>query len=313
VFDLRYHVASLAAVFIALAVGILLGVAISGNLSEAQTSFERAEISRLNEELSEERALSDAVGRRGDAATELLEQAYPALMANRLAGLDFALLFLGPVQGDVRSAIERTLGDAGAGSPVRVIAIDTPVDVRRLDDELSSDEELASYRDERGNFVDLGEALGRELVEGGETPLWTILSNELVEERSGTSSLAADGAIVVRSWSPPEEEEEEDAAAAADMAREVRATSSLFDGLLAGLAGSDLAVIGAETTTSLDSAVDVYRRHGLSSVDNVDTLAGRLALALLLAGGEPGHYGLKDSAEDGFAPPIEPVFADPGE
>jgi hypothetical protein len=307
VFDLRYHVASLAAVFIALAVGILLGVAISGNLSDAQTSFERSEISRLNEELSKERALADAVGRRGDAATALLEQAYPALMGERLAGLDFAILFLGPVQGDVRSAVERTLVDASAGAPVRVIAIETPVDVRALDEELSSDEELASYRDERGNFVDLGEALGRELLEGGETPLWTTLSNELVEERSGTSSLAADGAIVVRSWSPREEEGEEDSAG------RVRATSSLFDGLLTGLAGSDLAVIGVEATTSRDSAVDVYRRHGVSSVDNVDTLAGRLALAILLAGGQPGHYGLKDSAEDGFAPQIEPVVSDPGE
>jgi hypothetical protein len=306
VFDLRYHVASLAAVFIALAVGILLGVAISGNLSDAQTSFERAEISRLSEELSKERALADAVGRRGDAATELLEQAYPALMGERLAGLDFAILFLGPVQGDIRSAVERTLADAGAGNPVRVIAIDAPVDFRRLDDELSGDEELASYRDERGNFVDLGEALGRELLEGGETPLWTTLSNELVEERSGTSSLAADGAIVVRSWSPPEEEAE-------DAPMQVRATSSLFDGLLAGLAGSDLAVIGVEATTSRDSTVGVYKRHGVSSVDNVDTLAGRLALAILLAGGQPGHYGLKDSAEDGFAPRIEPVVTDPGE
>jgi hypothetical protein len=306
VFDLRYHVASLAAVFIALAVGILLGVAISGNLSDAQTSFERAEISRLNEELSKERALADAVGRRGDASTELLEQAYPALMGERLAGFDLAILFLGPVEGDVRSAVERTLADASAGSPVRVIAIDTPVDFLGLDDELSSDEELASYRDERGNFVDLGEALGRELLEGGETPLWTTLSNELVEERSGTSSLAADGAIVVRSWRPPEE-------GAEDATRQVRATSSLFDGLLTGLAGSDLAVVGVETTTSRDSAVDVYRRHGVSSVDNVDTLAGRLALAILLAGGQPGHYGLKDSAENGFAPPIEPVVSDPGE
>jgi hypothetical protein len=281
-------------------------VAISGNLSDAQTSFERAEISRLSEELSKERALADAVGRRGDAATELLEQAYPALMGERLAGLDFAILFLGPVQGDIRSAVERTLADAGAGNPVRVIAIDAPVDFRRLDDELSGDEELASYRDERGNFVDLGEALGRELLEGGETPLWTTLSNELVEERSGTSSLAADGAIVVRSWSPPEEEAE-------DAPMQVRATSSLFDGLLAGLAGSDLAVIGVEATTSRDSTVGVYKRHGVSSVDNVDTLAGRLALAILLAGGQPGHYGLKDSAEDGFAPRIEPVVTDPGE
>jgi hypothetical protein len=34
---------------------------------------------------------------------------------------------------------------------------------------------------------------------------------------------------------------------------------------------------------------------------------GRLTLALLLAGGQPGHYGLSESASDGVTPPIEPV------
>jgi len=46
-FDLRYHLASLAAVFIALAVGILLGVAISGKLSAADTIGEAHAASRM--------------------------------------------------------------------------------------------------------------------------------------------------------------------------------------------------------------------------------------------------------------------------
>jgi hypothetical protein len=47
----------------------------------------------------------------------------------------------------------------------------------------------------------------------------------------------------------------------------------------------------------------------VSSVDDVETLAGRVALALVLAGGGPGpgHYGVKDSASDGVAPPLESV------
>ena len=52
-FDLRYHLASLAAVFIALAVGILLGVAISGKLSAADNRFAHDRIDQLNEELQQ--------------------------------------------------------------------------------------------------------------------------------------------------------------------------------------------------------------------------------------------------------------------
>jgi hypothetical protein len=64
--------------------------------------------------------------------------------------------------------------------------------------------------------------------------------------------------------------------------------------------------IGAETDLAL------FRQQGVSSVDDVDTLAGRLALALLLQGAQPGHYGVKDSATDGVAPPIEPVTTTTG-
>ncbi len=39
----------------------------------------------------------------------------------------------------------------------------------------------------------------------------------------------------------------------------------------------------------------------------METLAGHVALALLLAGGAPGHYGVKDSASDGVAPAVDSV------
>ena len=60
-------------------------------------------------------------------------------------------------------------------------------------------------------------------------------------------------------------------------------------------------------TSEQNSAIDLYRRQGISSIDDVEALAGRVALALLLAGGEPGHYGVKDSASDGVAPPVDSV------
>ena len=41
-FDLRYHVASLAAVFLALVIGILVGVAMSGKVDDAEIRLEPA-------------------------------------------------------------------------------------------------------------------------------------------------------------------------------------------------------------------------------------------------------------------------------
>src|SRR5215208_8002868 len=76
-FDLRYHLASLAAVFIALAVGILLGVAISGKLSAADNRFAHDRIDQLSEQLQQANARADIVGRRNQAAEDLLEISYP--------------------------------------------------------------------------------------------------------------------------------------------------------------------------------------------------------------------------------------------
>jgi Copper transport outer membrane protein, MctB len=298
-FTWRYHVASLAAVFLALAVGVLLGVAVSGKVSDATESLNAAERDRLGQDLQEANESLDLANRRRETAEALIESAYPALMDRRLEGRRFTVVFLGPVQGDIRTAIERTLADAGSGSPGQLIAIDMPIDAQELDDALNGDEELAAYANQDDNFTELGQALGRELFVAEETTLWSSLTRQLVEERAGTASLAVEGAVVVRSWQPPANADDE----------ETRATETLVAGLLEGLTGSGFPVVGVESLAVLgeESQIDLYRERGISSVDNVDTLAGRLALAVLLAGGQPGHYGLKDTATDGVAPPIEPV------
>ena len=304
-FDFRYHLVSLAAVFIALAVGILLGAAISGKLGDAENALMKDRVKSLSDQLTQERSRSDIVERRSEAAQELLGDAYPALMANRLEGEGFAVLFLGPVDGSVRSAVERALADANAGSPVRLVALDTPVDPKDLDAELQGNQLLARYAQGGDDFGALGEALGRELIEGNETPLWTTLSSRLIEERSGTTSTPVDGAIVVQTWHAP------DSPGDADEQSSTRGTESLFEGLVRGLESTGLPVVGVESTGA-EADLALFRQQGVSSVDDVDTLAGRLALALLLEGAQPGHYGVKDSATDGVAPPIEPVTTTTG-
>jgi Copper transport outer membrane protein, MctB len=304
-FDLRYHLASLAAVFIALAVGILLGVAISGKLSEADNAIAHDRIDQLNGQLQQANQRADIIARRNLAAEQLLEISYPELMQSRLDGKNIGVLFVGPVDGSVRSAIERTLSDSGSGSPVRLVAVDTPVDAKDLDSALNGDQTLAQYAQGGDDFASLGDALGRELADGGGMSMWSTLSSKLVEERSGASSPPLDGVVVVRTWAPPED-------ATAEQTAQAYPTGTLLDGLLGGLQHSGIPVVGVETTSAQQSAIDLYRTQGVSSVDDVETLAGRVALAFLLAGGEPGHYGVKDSASDGVAPPVDSVPV-PGE
>ena len=288
-FDLRYHVASLAAVFLALLIGILVGVGISGKADEARNDELRREIADLRGQL-ESAADSRAGLRRAHEADEAFaNDVYPVLIENRLRGKRIALLFIGSVDA---GHVQRALEDAG-GSRVRMRALRVPVKPDELDQALVRRAELAEYQGE-DRLDDLGRVLADELVTGGDTPAWDALTPNLVEEKTGTFRRPADGVVVVRTAKP-----------------QGGATARFLGGLYAGLADSAVPAIGVETVTENPSAVGVWGRAGLSSVDNIDTAAGRLALALLLAGEEGGQYGIKDSAGD-VLPPIESLPAEAG-
>jgi hypothetical protein len=304
-FDLRYHVASLAAVFIALAVGVVIGVAIAsgGGVEDTTRSLQQDRINQLNRQLEDARGQAEDVAAENEAIRDLMDEAYPLLMAGRLADRECGVLFLGPIDGSIRSDIVRTLRDAEAanlGEPTRLVALDLPADSTGLTAALANDPALAVYAGE-GRTLDLGQALGAEFVEGGATPLWDVVSGALVQEESGDAEAPIDCAIVVQSWQPKENP-------TADQAARDGETRTLIGGIVAGLEDSGVPVVGVEETGADPSSVPFFRSAGVSTVDDLDTLPGRVALALLLAGGDPGSYGTGENAE-AVSPPIEPLPA----
>jgi hypothetical protein len=295
-FDLRYHVASLVAVFLALIIGIVVGVGISGKgfVSDSERSL-------LNQQIADLRGRLDSATRRGTelaraqrAAQAFVADAYPTLMAGRMAGIRVALVFVGQVDGRTRSLVEQALEDAGGDAPLRVRALKLPIEPADLRKALMPRPALVSLATER-RVSELGRRLGQEIVTGGEAPLWRLVSANLVEERSGSDRPAADAVVVVRTVPP-----------------QSGLTARFLDGLYAGLASSGVPAVGVERTKTADSAVEVFAKRELSTVDDLDTQAGRLALVLLLGGATPGRYGLKQTAEDGILPPIAPLPAASG-
>jgi hypothetical protein len=291
VFDLRYHVASLAAVFLALLIGILVGVGISGRgfVDKSERNKLEARIEELQGQLDSAQKQSGDLSRQQQASLAFIKDAYPALMHDRLRGKRVALVFVGSIDGGVRGNVETALTDANARPLLRIRAVKVPIDAKGLDSALAGRATFARYvgDDQLGR---LGRALGRELVAGGDTPLWDVLSPQLVEERFGGQKRPADGVVVVRSAAPQQ-----------------RATARFVQGLYAGLGSGGAPAVGVEASGKKPSTVDAFARNGLSTVDDIDTATGRLALVLLLAGGDPGDYGLKDAANDGILPPIEPL------
>src|SRR5947208_2102939 len=122
-FDLRYHVASLAAVFLALIVGILVGVGLAGSgvTKEADLKVAREERDSARRDAAARLAQLKQLGTTADTMQSAFQQAYPEVMRSRLKGKRVAVLYVGPVDGGVNQAVETTLLDAGASPPLRVL------------------------------------------------------------------------------------------------------------------------------------------------------------------------------------------------
>jgi hypothetical protein len=285
VFDLRYHVASLAAVFLALIIGILVGAGLAAR-TDVETSERQVlegDIARLEQQNEDLSAEADLLRRQRDAAEEYTKATYRAVMDGRLRGVKVALLFVGQADENARVFVQQALDDGSAPGLVRMRALKLPVDGAEMQQAL--DPQFSGM-----SADDVGRRLGEEFVEGGETPFWDALTPVIVEDDRGASSGEVDAVVVSHT-----------VAAAKDDTRR------LIDGLYAGLAASGVPAVGIEQTEADPSRIPVYRTNRISSVDSVDTQVGRVALAVLLTGAAEGHYGLKQTAEHGVLPRVEPL------
>ena len=281
-FDFRYHALSLAAVFIALVVGLLLGVAIGDKELVSSASNEIRDSLR--------RDVVRANGERNDARTGLLreqqfgEKSYPILTGGRLRGRQIGLVMLGET-GGVLETVDRALEPTGATLKV-VAVVKSSVDTSELADRARGTRYQALATDD-ALLDDFGRRMGAQMVEGGR--LIRVARTALLSSLSGSFG-DLDGVIVMRSSGGPKDKQ------AADRLKELQG------GIVRGLAAAGQSVAGIETRETDPSQVAWYRDHELSSVDNVDETAGRAALVFVLAGSD-GSFGRKDSAQ-GLLPPV---------
>jgi copper transport outer membrane protein MctB len=285
VFDLRYHVASLAAVFFALVIGILVGVALA---SHGLGHAERQQLEHDLHAAQGDNANLHARLREYQKDAAFVDNAYDAVMQNRLRGMKIGVLFIGKVDDRTSSAIEQTITDGGA-TLLRLRAISVPVDAQTIEKTLGNRKQLASFTSGADRFRRIGTELADEFMAGRDTPLWDALESHLVEERSGSSKRPADAVVVVHT-APPQTR---------------LASAQLVSALLSELGNrSTPAAIGVERDRTKPSTVPAFSRFGLSTIDDIDLPIGRVALAVLLSSPDTStaHYGLRDG--ETILPPV---------
>lgn len=281
--NFRYHALSLVAVFLSLAIGLLLGVAIGdkGLVSSAEHDV-RASLRG---------DVRDAQAERDDARAQLQEReqfehdAYPALVGGRLAGLRIALIELGGASDRMWNLTKDALQGSGA-TLTSVSVIREPLQL----DELAAAAHGTRYErlvDQPDLLHPFATRLGIQFTHGGR--LLRLVRRDLLLQGSGALS-GADGVVIVRN-TPALDGDDADT------------VDTFEDGLMRGLRTQDVPVVGVETTDAETSQIEWFKGHELSSVDDLDDPIGRAALVFALAG-QRGSFGVKPTADGGRLPPL---------
>jgi len=275
-YSARYHTASLIAVFLALAIGILIGAEFGGDaLTNTRKDLEHSLVGNLQDARSRADELSAELNR----SNEFGERVYPVLTRDRLAGRRLAIVALGDLPSDLTGAVEDALGPTGA-KLVGVGVVREPVDVNGLAGALAKTR-FANLRTNPESLSELGTGLGRQLVLGGTLP--EVVRGQLFSRASGSFG-GLDGVIVVRDQ--PE-----------DMGPLQRSRAGqLESALMSGLTATRVPAVGIEATKTEPSSISFFQSNDLASVDDVDLTAGQLALVFSLLGAE-GSFGVKGSAD----------------
>jgi hypothetical protein len=275
-YSARYHATSLIAVFLALAIGILIGAEFGGDtLTNTRKDLEHSLTGNLQDARQRADELSGELGR----ANEFSSRVYPALVRDRLRGRRIGLVAFGDLPGDTYGAIEGALAPAG-GHLVGVGVVREPIDTHGLAGDLAKTR-FARIAREPDLQTALGAGLGRQIVRGG--TLLEPVRGQLFSRASGNFG-ALDAVIVVRDQ--PQ-----------DMGPQQRAVVGRIEaGMAQGITGTHTPAVGVEGSRTEPSSVSFFIGNDLSSVDDVDLVAGRLATVFALLGAE-GSFGVKSSAD----------------
>lgn len=266
VFDLKYHVSTLIAVFLALALGILIGFSLATSRLPVESLNMR--IDEINQKLAilqdENRGLQENNG----TLEEFQKEVFPVLAHLKIKGKKVAI-------------VETT------SHPWRTHAFDASL----------VNEVVSALEEAGGEITHLVTA--KDLARRKEKPEWVRnLAMDLVKSLH-------EGEETTASSQPPGEKERRPQVVvliggAPD--GDLTGARAVDLPLIETLQGLHIRVVGAEPTGVAYSYMKEYQRAGLSTVDNIESAPGKLSLVWLVAGWD-GNFGKKPSASQ-FLPPL---------
>lgn len=290
--DFRFHVSSLVAVFLALGIGIVIGVAMEGDetlLREQQVIVDRLEedFNALREQNRLFQQEMDLIKDLNQNYQEFAQQVLPLLVKDKLTGQNVALVVTDSYA--TTEGLESLLTLAGAQL----------VSIARINGEFNFDDgETQRYICEKLGFEGLRtkaqyiNQLANVIAEALQGRLEPAVLNLLKEVSLATFQFFSEQPI--------------DMVVLLGGSREnLGGPENVIDlPIIDYFLQNGINVAGTETSQVENSYMGLYQGKKITTVDNIDTAPGQVALIWALAG-VPGNYGIKTTA-DTLLPPLQP-------
>lgn len=296
--DLRYHIYSLAAVFLALAVGVVIGTSFTGISPVEQQSGKLTRMERIVQRIEKDFELvrAEIVEKQNEInalhkvveRNEMFSRAVlPNVLQNRLAWRNVAIIQTGEydITGQVKTALEQ----AGARvTSITKIADPALFDSPELLDAMTERLELTPPVEGEHKATPIFRSLTFALVSARNVEILDRMETLKLITRSGDYSRWNKHVVVIGGSKTPG----------------VNLSEQIDTPLIQELQKADVVVVGCEPAHVEDSYIKTYRKIGVATVDNADRASGQVALVCALSG-EMGHFGIKQTAEKFLPASIE--------
>ncbi len=278
--DVRYHVISLVAVFLALGIGVLLGTTL---VERGLIAEQKNEIRSLKETFTEIRETNKSLKKTRDYYRDFSAQVLPYVIHDKLVGRVYAKVTSTTISDLVSNQIDSVLAEAGAVSAADITfsSFDTfkePGVAQALAALFSMEAEPAALRERV-----ISETVTM-LASGANLEVMKRLQEIGVIQVRGDLVGPVSGVILVANKKKDEKDDEEGTLRRVDLP------------MMKQLATAGLPVVGVEGSRVERSVLSLYKEAGISTVENVDLPPGLTALVMVLEG-RPGNYGQEKPAE----------------
>ncbi len=276
----RYHLLSLVAVFLALGLGVLVGISLSDN--GAVEAGRNVLVSDIQRDVDDLRAQNNDLGRERATNIRFQDDSFPFIVGGRIQGKRIALIASAAAGDDIQRQLTSAVHAAGGqivSTTVLNPGFDLPAVTAKVKADLKSDPQFAGVDDSSLTSL-VGHQLAKDISKGGGVKLLNSLQGVLVDSLNGSYDIPVDAVVVITRANDDQ----------------TPAYSDLEKFFLLNVKDLGVMAVGAESRDAPRSEIPLFQSVDVSSIDNLDSRIGQVSVVFVLSG-EKGAFGVKPTAD----------------